>query len=318
MKKILIVGAGAVGTSFAYSLIHKGLVEEIVLYDIDEKRAKGEALDLAHGIYFTKPVEVRAGGLEEAKDSDIVVITAGAKQRPGETRLQLLDRNISIYKELVPEIVKNGFKGIFLIVTNPVDVLTYFAYTFSGFPRNKVIGSGTVLDSSRFAYLLSKHCDVDPRSVNAYVIGEHGDTAVLAWSLTHIGGISILEFCSVCGRKCFDEDVKKAIIKEVRDSAYKIIEYKGATYYAIGLALVNIVEAIVRDENRILPVSTVHPQIFEFKDVPLSLPSIVGRNGVKKVLRVNLTEEEEKELYNSAKLIKEAIDSFSSLSLSSR
>ncbi len=317
MKKVLIVGAGAVGTSFAYSLIHKGLIEEIVLYDIDEKRAIGEALDLAHGIYFTKPVEIRAGDLKEAKDSDVVVITAGAKQRPGETRLQLLDRNINIYKSLIPEIVQSGFNGIFLIVTNPVDVLTYFTYKFSGFPRNKVIGSGTVLDSSRFAYLLSRHCGVDPRSVNAYVIGEHGDTAVLAWSLTHIGGISFSEFCPVCGKKCFEDDVKKAIMKEVRDSAYKIIEYKGATYYAIGLALVNIVEAIVRDENSILPVSIVHPEIFGFKDVPLSLPSIVGRNGVKKILQVKLSEEEEKELYKSAKLIKEVIDSFSSLSLSS-
>lgn len=317
MRKVLIVGAGAVGTSFAYSLIHKGLIEEIVLYDIDEKRAIGEALDLAHGIYFTKPVEIRAGDLKEAKDSDMVVITAGAKQKPGETRLQLLDRNINIYRSLIPEIVQSGFNGIFLIVTNPVDVLTYFTYKFSGFPRNKVIGSGTVLDSSRFAYLLSRHCDVDPRSVNAYVIGEHGDTAVLAWSLTHIGGISLSEFCPVCGRRCFEDNVKEAIMKEVRDSAYKIIEYKGATYYAIGLALVNIVEAIARDENRILPVSIVHPEIFGFKDVPLSLPSIVGRDGVKKVLQVKLSEEEEKELYKSAKLIKEVIDSFSSLSLSS-
>ncbi|ACK41985.1 MULTISPECIES: L-lactate dehydrogenase [Dictyoglomus] len=317
MKKVLIVGAGAVGTSFAYSLIHKGLIEEIVLYDIDEKRAIGEALDLAHGIYFTKPVEIRAGDLKEAKDSDMVVITAGAKQKPGETRLQLLDRNINIYRSLIPEIVQSGFNGIFLIVTNPVDVLTYFTYKFSGFSRNKVIGSGTVLDSSRFAYLLSRHCDVDPRSVNAYVIGEHGDTAVLAWSLTHIGGISLSEFCPVCGKRCFEDNVKEAIIKEVRNSAYKIIEYKGATYYAIGLALVNIVEAIARDENRILPVSIVHPEIFGFKDIPLSLPSIVGRNGVKKVLQVKLSEEEERELYKSAKLIKEVIDSFSSLSLSS-
>lgn len=317
MKKVLIVGAGAVGTSFAYSLIHKGLIEEIVLYDIDEKRAIGEALDLAHGIYFTKPVEIRAGDLKEAKDSDMVVITAGAKQKPGETRLQLLDRNINIYRSLIPEIVQSGFNGIFLIVTNPVDVLTYFTYKFSGFSRNKVIGSGTVLDSSRFAYLLSRHCDVDPRSVNAYVIGEHGDTAVLAWSLTHIGGISLSEFCPVCGKRCFEDNVKEAIIKEVRNSAYKIIEYKGATYYAIGLALVNIVEAIARDENRILPVSIVHPEIFGFKDIPLSLPSIVRRNGVKKVLQVKLSEEEERELYKSAKLIKEVIDSFSSLSLSS-
>ncbi|MGB9811873.1 MAG: L-lactate dehydrogenase, partial [Dictyoglomus turgidum] len=271
----------------------------------------------AHGIYFTKPVEIRAGDLKEAKNSDMVVITAGAKQKPGETRLQLLDRNINIYRSLIPEIVQSGFNGIFLIVTNPVDVLTYFTYKFSGFSRNKVIGSGTVLDSSRFAYLLSRHCDVDPRSVNAYVIGEHGDTAVLAWSLTHIGGISLSEFCPVCGKRCFEDNVKEAIIKEVRNSAYKIIEYKGATYYAIGLALVNIVEAIARDENRILPVSIVHPEIFGFKDIPLSLPSIVGRNGVKKVLQVKLSEEEERELYKSAKLIKEVIDSFSSLSLSS-
>lgn len=310
MGKVLIVGAGFVGTSFAYSLMQRGIVNEIILYDIDEKRAIGEALDLAHGIYFTKPVEIRVGDLEEARDSDIVVITAGAKQKPGESRVKLLNRNVSIFQNLIPKIVETGFEGIFLVVTNPVDILTYFTYKFSNFPRHKVLGSGTVLDSSRFAYLLSKHCNVDPRSVNAYIIGEHGDTAVAAWSLTYIGGIPISEFCPICGKQCFEEVVKAEILKEVRESAYKIIEYKGATYYAIGLALVHIVEAILRDERRILPVSFVHPDILGLKDVPLSLPSIIGRNGVEKVLEITLTEKEEKELFNSAKAIKDIIDSF--------
>ncbi len=310
MSKVLIIGAGFVGTSFAYSLMQKGIVEEIVLYDIDEKRALGEALDLAHGISFTKPVEIKAGSLEDSKNSDIVVITAGAKQRPGESRIQLLDRNINIFKDLIPQIVKKGFNGIFLVVTNPVDILTYFTYKFSNFPRNKVIGSGTVLDSSRFAYLLSRHCNIDPRSINAYIIGEHGDTAVAAWSLTHIGGVPISEFCPICGRNCFEEEVKEKILKEVRESAYKIIEYKGATYYAIGLALVHIVEAILRDEKKVLPVSSVHPNIYGLEDVPLSLPSVVGKSGVEKVLNVKLTEKEQKELFQSAKSIKDVIDSF--------
>lgn len=316
MSKILIVGAGFVGTSFAYSLIQKGIVEEIVLYDIDEKRALGEALDLAHGIYFTKPVDIKAGSLDEAKDSDIVVITAGVKQKPGESRIKLLDRNINIFKNLIPEIIRTGFNGIFLVVTNPVDILTYFTYKFSNFPRNKVIGSGTVLDSSRFAYLLSKHCDVDPRSINAYIIGEHGDTAVAAWSLTHIGGISISEFCPICGKKCFEEEVKEKILKEVREAAYKIIEYKGATYYAIGLALVHIVEAIVRDEKRVLSISSVHTNIYGLKDIPLSLPSIVGKEGVEKVLNVKLTKKEEQDLFDSAKNIKDIINSFDLVSFS--
>ncbi|MFN3699262.1 MAG: L-lactate dehydrogenase [Dictyoglomus sp.] len=315
MSKVLIIGAGFVGTSFAYSLMQKGIVEEIVLYDIDEKRALGEALDLAHGISFTKPVEIKAGSLEDSKNSDIVVITAGAKQRPGESRIQLLDRNINIFKDLIPQIVKKGFNGIFLVVTNPVDILTYFTYKFSNFPRNKVIGSGTVLDSSRFAYLLSRHCNIDPRSINAYIIGEHGDTAVAAWSLTHIGGVPISEFCPICGRNCFEEEVKEKILKEVRESAYKIIEYKGATYYAIGLALVHIVEAILRDEKKVLPVSSVHPNIYGLEDVPLSLPSIVGRNGVEKVLNVRLSEKERQELLNSAKTIRDIINSFDLVSL---
>lgn len=315
MSKVLIIGAGFVGTSFAYSLMQKGIVEEIVLYDIDEKRALGEALDLAHGISFTKPVEIKAGNLEDAKNSDIVVITAGAKQRPGESRIQLLDRNINIFKDLIPQIVKKGFNGIFLVVTNPVDILTYFTYKFSNFPRNKVIGSGTVLDSSRFAYLLSRHCNIDPRSINAYIIGEHGDTAVAAWSLTHIGGVPISEFCPICGRNCFEEEVKEKILKEVRESAYKIIEYKGATYYAIGLALVHIVEAILRDEKKVLPVSSVHPNIYGLEDVPLSLPSVVGKGGVEKVLNLKLTEKEQKELFQSAKSIKDVIDSFNLVAL---
>lgn len=316
MSKILIVGSGLVGTSFAYSLIQKGIVEEIVLYDIDEKRAFGEALDLAHGIYFTKPLEIRAGSLGDAENSDIVVITAGAKQKPGESRIQLLDKNINIFKNLVPEIVNTGFNGIFLVVTNPVDILTYFTYKFSNFPRNKIIGSGTVLDSSRFAYLLSKHCNVDPRSINAYILGEHGDTAVAAWSLTHIGGIPISDFCPICGKECFEEEVKEKILREVREAAYKIIEYKGATHYAIGLALVHIVEAILRDEKKVLPVSSVHPNIYGLKNVPLSLPSIVGRKGVEKVLNVRLTEKEKQDLLKSIKTIKDIVDSFEAISIS--
>jgi L-lactate dehydrogenase len=308
-NKVFIVGAGFVGSSFAYSLMQRGIAKEIVLFDIDKNRALGEAMDLSHGISFTKPTTIKAGELKETKDSDIVVITAGAKQRPGETRLQLIDRNLQIFKDLIPEILESGFNGIFLVVTNPVDVLTYVTYKLSGFPRQRVIGSGTVLDSSRFAYLLSQHCNVDPRSVNAYIIGEHGDSAVAAWSLTHIGGIHISDFCPVCGKNCFTQEVMENILKEVRESAYKVIELKGATYYAIGLALVNIVEAILRDENRILPISSVHKDILGIKDVPLSLPTIVNRNGVEKVLNIRLSEKEERELLNSAKIIKQMIDS---------
>ncbi|MEN2984497.1 MAG: L-lactate dehydrogenase [Dictyoglomaceae bacterium] len=309
MSKILIVGAGLVGTSFAYSLMQRGIVEEIVLYDIDKKRALGEAMDLSHGIPFTKPVKITAGELKEAKDSDIVVITAGAKQKPGETRLQLIDRNLEIFRDLIPKIVDTGFKGIFLVVSNPVDILTYITWKLSNFPRNKVIGSGTILDSSRFAYLLSQHCNIDPRSLTAYVIGEHGDTSVAVWSLTHIGGIHISEFCPVCGKKCFNQEVMREILKEIRESAYKIIEYKGATHFAIGLALVEIVSAILRDENRILPVSSVHPEILGIKDVPLSLLSIVGRNGIRKILDIDLTEEEKKDLIISIKTIKAFLES---------
>ncbi|HOJ93516.1 MAG TPA: L-lactate dehydrogenase [Dictyoglomaceae bacterium] len=308
MSKVLIVGAGLVGTSFAYGLMQKGIVKEIVLYDIDEKRALGEAMDLSHGVSFVRPVKIKAGSLEEAKDSDIVVITAGAKQRPGETRLQLIDRNLNIFRELIPQIVNTGFNGIFLVVTNPVDVLTYITWKLSGFPRNKVIGSGTVLDSSRFAYLLSQHCNIDPRSLSAFIIGEHGDTSVAAWSLTHIGGVHISEFCPICGKNCFSKDVMNEILKEVRGSAYKIIEYKGATYYAIGLALVNIVEAILGDENRILPVSSVHYDVLGIKDVPLSMPSIVNKNGIRKVLDVGLSDDEKEALITSAKTIRGVID----------
>ncbi len=305
-KKIGIVGVGQVGATSAYTLIISGLVTELVLIDIDEKRIQGEVLDLAHGIPLCPPADIHGGTYEDLWDADMVIIAAGANQKPGESRMDLIKKNTAIFSDIVPKIVQYAKNAILLVVTNPVDVLAYVTLKLSGFPKSRVIGSGTVLDTSRLKYLLSTHTGLDARNVHTYVLGEHGDTELAAWSLTSIAGMTMDEYCKAChscqGNLC--HTVRDAFPHQVRDVAYTIIEGKGATYYAVALAVRRIAEAILRDEQSILTVSS----YMEDFNVCLSLPSVVGAGGVEKILPIGLTDGEREQLLFSAAAIREALD----------
>lgn len=304
-SKVVIIGAGFVGSTFAYSLMINGVASEIVMLDVNQERLVGEIMDLNHGISFVRPVTVRAGSYEDCGDADVIVITAGANQKPGETRIDLLSRNTVIFREIITKIKTTGTTAILLVATNPVDIMTYITYQLSGFPASRVIGSGTVLDSSRFRYLLSAHCHVDPSNVHAYIIGEHGDTEVPVWSLANIAGIRFVDYCPVCSGACCHGLPKEEIFSEVKNAAYQIIKGKGATYYAIGLALVEIVESIIRDEHSVLTVSSLLTGEYGMEDVCLSLPSIVNRKGIVKKIHLDLSPEEEAGFKKSGAILKE-------------
>lgn len=307
-RKVVIVGAGAVGSTFAYALAQSGIADEIVLVDVNSDLAKGQALDLAHGVPFFPAVQIRVGEVDGYADAHVIVIAAGTAQRPGETRLDLLQRNATIIESIVDDVVAQDSQAVIVVVSNPVDVLTYIAYRRSGWPRGRVIGSGTVLDSSRFRYLLSQHCGVDVHNVHAYILGEHGDSEFAAWSMTHVAGMPIDDYCPVC-RRCVDWRAERERIEQaVRDSAYHIIDYKGATYFAVGMALVRIVGAILRNQRSVLTVSTVLNGEHGLEDVCLSVPSIVSQEGVERILEANLSPEEQKALVWSADLLRQAIE----------
>jgi L-lactate dehydrogenase len=304
-RHIAIVGAGAVGSTLAYALMIRGHTDEIVLIDVNRAKAEGEAMDLGHGLPFVHPVEVRAGDYVDCASADIIIITAGAASRPGETRLDLVARNAAIFRQIIPEIAQYNQEGILLVVTNPVDVLTYLAIKLAKRPVGKVIGSGTVLDSARFRYLLARHCGVDPRNVHAHVIGEHGDSEVPVWSLANIAGTRLIEYCAICGRGCTPVQ-REEIFHQVRDAGYEVIQRKGATHYAIGLATASIVESILRDQHSVLPVSSLMQGQYGLRDVCLSLPTVVGRAGVIKLLDLPLNEDELEGLRRSAAVLQEA------------
>lgn len=308
--KIGIVGAGQVGATCAYTLLISGLLTNLVLVDINEKKARGEVLDLAHGIPLCPPAEIICGQYEDLEGADIVIIAAGASQRPGETRMDLLRKNVAVFESIVPEIVRYAKDAILLVVTNPVDVLTYVTGKLSGFSSERVIGSGTVLDTSRLKYLLSTHTGIDARNIHTYVIGEHGDSELATWSLTNIAGLTMDEFCTHCNR-CdgnLAQGIKARFDDEVRNVAYTIIERKGATFYAVALAVRRIVEAIIRDEHSILTVSSLLMGEFGIDDVCLSLPSVVSARGVEQIVPIQLSDEEHRLLKHSATAIRRAID----------
>lgn len=308
-RKVVVVGAGSVGATYCYALAQSGLADEIVLTDKNEDLMQGQVLDLVHGQTFFPTVVIRSGTIDDCADAQLVVITAGAAQKPGETRLHLIKKNAEITGSIAEDISKSGCKGIMLIVSNPVDVLTYIALKRSGWEKGRVIGSGTVLDSSRFRHLLSKYCGVDVHNVHAYILGEHGDSEFAAWSMTNIAGISIDEYGPVCG-KCSDWKHQRQIIEQqVRDSAYHIINYKGSTQFAVGLALVRITGAILRSQNSILSVSTLVESDFGIKDVCLSVPCVVSDTGVTRIIESPLSSEELASLSHSAKVLRKAIDS---------
>lgn len=306
-NKIAVIGAGNVGSTAAYALMISGIASEIVLIDIDKDKAMGEAMDLNHGTAFVKPVIVKHGDYSDCQEASIIIITAGANQKPGETRLDLLGRNIKIYKDIIPNTIKYNDKAIYIIVTNPVDILTYVTWKMSGLPVSRVIGSGTVLDTSRFRYLISQQCGIAARNVHAYIIGEHGDTEVPIWSLSNIVGIGIDEYCLNYCRNCDRKINKEEIFFKVKNAAYEIIEKKGATYYAVGLAIRRIVEGILRDENSIMTVSSVMQGYYGVHGIALSLPSVINRKGVSAVLELPLTQEEQQAFYNSGERLKKLL-----------
>ncbi len=306
MSKATIIGAGSVGSTVAYTMALNAIVSEIVIIDINKEKAEGEAMDLSHGAPFVKAQEIRAGDYADTADSNIVIITAGVNQKPGETRLDIVNKNIKVFQSIVPEVVKYSPNCIILVVTNPVDVLTYITYKISGFPANRVLGSGTVLDTSRFRYILSQNFDIDTRNVHSYIIGEHGDSEIAAWSLTSVAGMSADEYCKVVCEGC-DHDFKKNIPEEVKNAAYEIINRKGVTNYGIACAVTRIVEAILRDEKTILSVSSLFNGEYDIEDVYLAIPSIVGKNGLERIIQAPLDEEEKKKLQESAEIIKKVI-----------
>ena len=307
VNKIAIIGAGGVGATTAFALMVKGIASKIVLIDINKEKAKGEAMDIDHGASFVPPVEINSGNYSECKNADIIIITAGANQEPGETRLDLVEKNTEIFKQIIPSITEYNQEGILLVVTNPVDILTYISYKLSGFPKERVIGSGTVLDSSRFRSLISRHCKVAANNVHGYIIGEHGDSEVPVWSLTNIAGAKLDNYCPVCDRNCESSTNRQEIEEKVKNAAYEIIEKKGATYYAIALAVTRIVRAILRDENAVLTISSLMQGQYGIEDICLSLPTIVNNSGVRRVLNLPLNSEEKKSFLESATALQEII-----------
>jgi len=309
-RKVVIVGAGAVGSTCAFALAQSGLADEIALIDLNKDLVQGQVLDLAHGLPFYPSVRIKVGGPADYANAQAIVITAGTAQRPGESRLDLLQRNAAIVESIVGEIVARALaaRPVLVVVTNPVDVLTHVALKRSGWPRGSVIGSGTVLDSARFRYILSRHCEVDVRNVHAYILGEHGDSEVAAWSMTHIAGLQMDDYCPICGR-CDDwQGTRESLVEEVRRSAYHIIDYKGATYYAIGMALTRILGAILRSQRSVLTVSTLLEGEYGLHDVCLSVPCVVDESGVAHVLEARLPPEEQVALERSAEVLRGSME----------
>ena len=306
-RKVVIVGAGAVGSTFAYALAQKGLAEQIILIDANQDFAQGQALDLAHGLPYYPSVQIRVGHEQDYADAQVIVITAGVKQAPGETRLALVKKNSAIIESIADEIVAQGSQAVILVASNPVDILTYVALKRSGLPKARVIGSGTVLDSARFRYLLSQHCGVDVGNVHAYFLGEHGDSEFPAWSMTHIAGVAIDDYCPLCNKCQAWLYEREKIAQTVKESAYHIINYKGATYFAIGMALVRIVGTILQDQRSVLPVSTFLEGEFGLRDVCLGVPCVVGQGGVKQIIDAPLLPDEKTALSRSASILKDVL-----------
>lgn len=305
-SKVAIIGCGFVGSATAFSLMQSGLFREMVLVDSDTGRAEGEALDISHGVAFAKPMKIYAGDYEDIQDASLIIITAGAAQKPGETRLDLVKKNIAIYKSIIPEIKKRDFKGILLIVSNPVDILTTVAVKLSGLPESRVIGSGTVLDTARLKYEIGKHLNVDTRSVHAFIIGEHGDSEIAAFSSANVSGIKLDDFCEMRGH--FEHDKATAEIAErVKNSAYEIIARKKATYYGIAAAVRRICEAIVRDEKSILPVSSMMHGAYGVDGIALSMPAIVGKDGLETLVPLKLNADETARLQAAAHMLKDTL-----------
>lgn len=306
IRKAVIIGCGFVGAASAFSLMQSGMFSELVLIDADKEKAEGEALDISHGLPFAKPMKIYAGDYDDIKKASIVIITAGANQKEGETRLDLVKKNIGIFKSILPEIKKRNYKGILLIVANPVDILTTVAIKLSGLPENRVLGSGTVLDTARLKYELGNHLNVDSRSVHAFIIGEHGDSEIAAWSSANVSGIPLHKFCEMRGHFNHDEATER-IANDVKNSAYEIISKKRATYYGIAMSVKRICEAIIRNEKSIMPISSMMHGEYGIEGISLSMPAIVGKDGVERHVPIQLNKDEIKKLQKSAKTLQDIL-----------
>ena len=305
-RKVVLVGTGFVGMSFAYSLFNQGGVNELVLIDVLKEKAQGEALDLAHGLaYCPSKMEIKYGEYDECKDADIVVITAGIAQKPGQTRLNLVKTNTKIVKSIVEQVMKSGFKGIFIVVTNPVDIITYVVQKVSKMPPSKVIGSGTMLDTARLRYLVGQKLKIDPNNVHTYVMGEHGDSSFVPWEHCYIGCKKLTDIMKETHKSM--KDLEK-IRDDVKNAAYEIIEKKKATYYGIGMALTKLVKAILNDEKSLLTVSTYLNGEYNQKDIYIGVPAVVTSKGVREILKLPLNEQDQEKLATSVKILRDTID----------
>ncbi len=302
-RKVAVIGCGFVGSATAFALMQSKLFSEMVLLDVDFDKADGEAMDIAHGVPFAGQMKIYAGNYEDIADAAIIIVTAGANQKPDETRLDLVNKNVAVYKNIIPQIVEQGFEGILLVVSNPVDILTYAAVKLSGFAENRVIGSGTVLDTARLKCALSEHLGVDSRNLHSFIIGEHGDSEIAAWSSTNVSGIPLDDFCEMRGHFNHAQAMRE-IAEDVKNSAYEIIEKKDATYYGIAMSVKRICESIVRDEKSILPVSAILHGNYGIEGIALSMPAIVGANGVETHVPIALSDEEIESLRHSAETIR--------------
>ncbi len=306
-KTIGLIGAGMVGSSFAYALMQRGIVGELVVLDANHARAVGEVMDLNHGISFASAMTIRAGDYADLRDADVVVITAGTNQKPGETRLDLLQRNTVIMQDVMGKLLAVNTHAIVVIAANPVDIMTEVAVRYAPtLPHGQIFGSGTILDTARFRYLLGQHYAVSANSVHAYIIGEHGDSEVAVWSRANIAGVGLDEFVGPNGQG-YDQAALYRIYEQTRDAAYEIIERKGSTYYAIGLGLLHIVEAIVREQNRIMTVCAPMDGHYGITDMCVSVPMVVGMDGVEKILDIHLADDELAALHHSADTLKQAL-----------
>lgn len=303
-QKVGLIGTGLVGASFAYSLMQSSLANELVLIDADHARAEGEAMDLNHGLPFVGPMRIFAGDYTDLADADVVVVCAGANQRPGETRLDLLKKNAQVFRDIMPRINKVNQRAILVIATNPVDILTYISAEIIGMDTGRVIGSGTVLDTARFRYMLGTHYGVDPRSVHAYIVGEHGDSELALWSTANIGSVGLDTFVGANGQ-AYDKQALDQIFEQTRRAAYEIIQRKKATYYAIGLGLLSIVEAVLKDQHTVLTVSSPLQGKFGFSDMAISLPTIVGQHGIERVLDIPMDDTEQAAFVHSVQVLKD-------------
>ncbi|MEG5058559.1 L-lactate dehydrogenase [Microcoleus sp. A2-C5] len=305
-RKGVIIGAGQVGMACAYSMMIQNCFDELILQDLNAERLQGEVMDLMHGVPFVEPVDIKAGNVADVgQNADMVIITAGASQKPGETRLDLVVRNVAIFKNLIPDVVKHCPNATLLIVSNPVDIMTYVTLKLSGFPAARVIGSGTVLDSARFRTLLAQKMGIDPRSVHAYIIGEHGDSEVPVWSKVNVAGMSLYDRED---NPALDNAALQEIFDRVKNAGYEILKRKGSTSYAIGLATTEIVKAILHGQERILTVSSLVNDFYGLRDVCLSLPSVVNEKGVVKTLNLTLNDTEQQQLIHSAQILRDIFD----------